>query len=497
MTTGPIRQIVVVGGGLAGWSAAVALKRRVPSLDVTILPLAPAPDALADRIGATLPSILGFHADLGIGEDDAVLRTGSSYRLGSRFVGWSFDAPPYIHAYGQHGRPLPGGSFHLHWARATTQASAPPYDLFSAAAAMASDGRFAPPPDDPADPFAGYEYGLYLDLPRYTAMLHAFARHCGVREQTVPLREVRLRGDGWIDALVLADGSEQRGDLFLDCTGPAAMLRSKIDDRRDDWSQWLPCDRILFATEEATTHPCPLDEVTAWAAGWRWSATTPRSRSTGIVYASAGASDDQAARILETMGTAPADVPVAIAAGNRAEPWRGNCVAIGEAATQVEPLEWTNLHLAHSAIDRLIAMLPDRECATVEAADYNRQTEAEAERVRDFLVLHYAAARRDEPFWRDRAVALLPESLAHTLALFRERGRLPIYEEETFARDSWLAVLFGQGVRPRRIDPLIAATPIAESQALMNRWRQAIAAGVAARPTLSTYLSHQMSQLSR
>jgi tryptophan halogenase len=47
-----------------------------------------------------------------------------------------------------------------------------------------------------------------------------------------------------------------------------------------------------------------------------------------------------------------------------------------------------------------------------------------------------------------------PRSLEHTLSLFKERGRLPYYQEETFSRDSWLTVLLGQGIRPRRIDPL-------------------------------------------
>jgi tryptophan halogenase len=188
---------------------------------------------------------------------------------------------------------------------------------------------------------------------------------------------------------------------------------------------------------------------------------------------------------------------VAIDAGTRPAPWLRNCVAIGDAATAIEPLEWTNLHLAHSAIDRMIAMLPDRACAAVETGDYNRQCAAEAMRVRDFVILHYVASSRPEPFWRAVADIEPPASLAHTLAQFRERGRLPIYEEETFARDSWLAVLLGQGVLPRRSDPLIDIVTPQQSDALMASVRETIAAAVVHAPTQAAFLQAMNRQIAR
>jgi tryptophan halogenase len=486
MTGRPLKTVVVAGGGIAGWSAAAALKRRVPTLDLTILPIAPGPDALTDRIAATLPSIMGFHRDLGIGLADAVVRTGSSYRLGTRFGGWS-DRPDYVHAYGPAGRPLATASFHLHWIREAHAGRAAAFDSFCGAAALARLGRVADPAEAMPDALAGLEYGLTLDLAGYAAMLRAFAGHCGVIERPRGLRGATLDADGRIDALVLDDDEKLRADLYIDCTGPAARLRSAIDDRRDDWRRWLPCDRVLFGEPASGAQPSPLDEADAWSAGWRWTSHGARDRTQGVVYASDHASEDDAARVLD----APAGPPMAIAAGNRTEPWRGNCVAIGEAATVIEPLEWTNLHLAHSAIDRLIAMLPDAECAAVEAADYNRQAVAEAERVRDFVALHYAVAKRDEPFWRACAAAPLPDSLAHTLALFRERGRLPFYEEETFARDSWLTLLFGQGELPRRVDPLVRSVSDEPARHFMADWQAAIAASAPSHPPLAGLLGAQ------
>lgn len=471
----PIRTVAVAGGGIAGWSAAAALKRRLPWLEVTILPVAPPADALADRMVSTLPSVAGFHEDLGLRDEDAVARTGSGFRLGTGFAGWAGDRAPYVHGYGRHGRSFGAGSFHHHWVRAARDGAAEPFDAYGAAATLAEAGRLAP---IGSDALGDLEYGLHIDPDRYAVMLRAFAQHCGVRERAGTIAGVARRGDGFIDAVVLDDGGRVAADLFVDATGPVARLRGAIDDIRQDWRRWLPGDRLI-AVDAPDLPPDPLDRVAATATGWRWSAAGPVRRTRGVVWCSDWQRD------------APADGPVvAIAAGTRPEPWRHNVVAIGDAATTLEPLEWTNLHLAHSAIDRLVAMFPDRDCAAVEIADYNRQCADEAMRVRDFAALHYAVSDRPEPFWRAMAEVAPPPSLAHSLAQFRARGRLPYYEEETFARDSWLAVLIGQGVIPDRDDPLIDIVPPAHSAAAMAAFRQGLLAAVAPLPAHRDF--HQM-----
>ena len=454
----PIRRVLVVGGGIVARSAAATFKRKMPWLDVALLPTATDPAALADTMVPTLPSIGGFHADLGLSDADSVGRTGSALRLGTMFAGWADCPAEYVHAYGPYGQAVGATAFHLQWARLAGLGQVQPFDHYSPAAMLARAGRIAP------DHARDFECGLQLNPARYTAMLDAFCRHCGVRvEHGQPARVVR-GADDFISRVVLDNGHACEADLFVDAGGPAALLRQ---DRHDDWQDWSMqpgCDRMIRVAGPPPAELPLHDTVTAFAAGWHWSAATAEQADYGICYASALCDDETAARVLaDACAILPNHAPVAIRAGTHRIPWRGNCVAIGDAATAIEPLEWTNLHLAHSAIDRIIAMLPDARCAPVELAEYNRQAHAEAIRVRDFIVMHYATARRGEPFWRHAAQASLPATLAHTLALFRERGRLPVHAEETFARDSWLAVLFGQGERPARVDPLAALTPLPEA----------------------------------
>ena len=475
-----IREIVVAGSGLVGFCAAAMLKRKIPGATVTVVGAAPT-DALSERLHATLPSIVGFNADLGIDEAQILLGTGAAFRLGSLFDGWADKHPSYVHAYGEVGRPMGVAQFHHHWVRMARTGEAAPFDSHSPAAMFGRGGRFVHPQGDENSPLSSFEYGLAIDPARYRDLMRAFSRHLGVVERLAGIADVRLGDDGFVEALLLDDGSEASGHLFVDCTGPAALVRSKLDDRFEDWSRWLPCDRVIFATGPGSADPPTLDIVAAHGAGWGWQSVSRAATSRGLVYASTYLPEAQAGAML-------AGEAVAFRPGRRSQPWFRNCVAIGDAAVTIDPLEWTNLHLAHSAIDRLITKMPDRDWSPVELWDFNRECAAEAERARDFAVLHYAVADRTEPFWRAAAAMTPPDSLAHSLTLFRERGRLPLYEEETFTRHSWTSVLLGQGVMPRRLDTLIDLVPPEQSAEAMAQIREGIAQMVPSLPTQGAYL---------
>jgi tryptophan halogenase len=442
--SGGIASVVVVGGGVVGWSAAAALKRQLPMLSVTIIPIDPPPNALADRLSGTLPSIFGFHGDLGLTDADTIAGARSSPRLGTRFENWA--RRDYTHCYGPVGEPIGATPFHQQWLR---DPAAKPFDCYLLAdEAALTTAR------------SRSETGLHLTIPRYRAMMRAFAQHLGVETINGELGPVSVDGDGFIESLSLADGRSIRADLYVDATGPAARLLSALDDAFDHWDGVLIADRLMLAEGPSPSRPSLLDTNRAHPTGWCWNAASDGAMSGGFVTSSAHAPTPPAAfRDAET---------ISFAQGRRPSPWLRNCVAIGDAAITVEPLEWTNLHLAHSAIDRLVAMMPGRDCAPIELAEYNRQSREEANRVRDFLCLHYVTGPVAlGEIWRDAASVELPTTLCHTLDLFRERGRLPFNEEETFDRDSWLTVLLCQGVRPRRTDPLADLVPATEARRAM------------------------------
>jgi tryptophan 7-halogenase len=484
----PMKHVVVAGGGVVAWSAAAALKRRIPSLKVTVISCPVPPDALADQMMNTLPSIADFHQDLGLGEGDTIYRAMSGLRIGTLFEDWSAELQSYVHAYGSYGSAIEGIPFHQLWLRARARGAVDQFDQYSAAAELGRLGRIGAA-EASMNPKPEIGYGLRLTLQRYRALMRDYALHLGADERSCVRLEPKLRGeDGFVDTLVLDDGLEVTADLFVDCTGPAASIRAALDDSFEDWSVYLPCDRLIHVSGEPDRDASLLDRATATTSGWRWETSSPTRSSRGAVYASTHSSRD---RVLQDFGSSAADaIEINIRAGRWSALWLRNCVAIGDAAATVEPLEWTNLHLAHSQIDRLISMMPGTDCAPVELAEYNRQCGIEADRVRDFICMHYLTGRRDDPFWKDVSTIKPTASLAHTLALFAERGRLPYYEEETFSRESWAAVLLGQGFNPRRIDPLADSLSLDRVKLELDRYAGLIRQFVAAQPRYSDYLSN-------
>jgi tryptophan halogenase len=472
-----IGSICVAGAGLVGLSAAIAFARALPMARVTLLDLPADPAALADRLPGSLPAIARFHAEIGVDEGDLVRSGAATHRLGTRFEGWPAEDAPWYQAHGEYGRAAGNVPFHPLWIRARRAGRALPFHAYSAAAMLADAGKFVHPRPEPGSPLATYAYALRLDPERYRERLEASAGALPLERRRGSIGTVEPRADGGVAALVLEDGCRIEADLFLDCAGPAAPILSALSSDFEDWGEWLPCDRVRFGTKSPVV-PSSCDVAAAMPWGWRLTAPLPDRLLTLLV--SASAFDDRGE---------PADA-IAIRPGRRPKPWCRNVLALGDAAIAIDPLGQANLHLAQSAILRALALLPGRDCHKLELREYNRQSGEEALRMRDFAVLHYFRSGRTEgELWRAMAGRRPPDSLAHTLDQFEERGRLPFYEEETFDKHGWLAALLGMGVLPRAIDPAAAGVDEAQSLAGMARLADQIAALARQAPPYGDYLA--------
>ena len=464
----PVRSVAVLGRGVVAWSAAAAFAARLKGVRVTVIEDPAAPPSLADLVGTATPSIDDFHDDIRVDERALLRGVDGVFRLGARFTGWTHGAA-YLHCHGEHGQVLAGAPFHQHWLRLGDEAGA--FDGYSPACVLACAGRFAPPVADEASPLSRFGYGLTLNPAQYADWLRGYALHLGVACARGPGVATLDAETGRVRALALPGGGGIEADLYVDADG---ALADRVDARREDWSRWLPASRIAVARGPAPTEPSLVDEVTANATGW--SMTIPlRAASTTLIVSA----NDIAGTHRFTQG-------------RRTSPWAGNVVAIGDAALTLEPLDGLALHIAHAQVDRIVATLPDRDFAPGEIADYNRQAGDEADRLRDFLALRHALNDRPEPMWRDLAQTEPPASLAHDLRLFRARGYLPIHDGESFTPDSWLSVLIGQGVRPRRVDPVADELPRDIALARLNTMRGAIVRAAQTVPTHRQYLTRYL-----
>lgn len=466
--SGPLR-ILILGGGTAGWMSAAAFCRQLPAQYYSITLVE------SDEIGtvgvgeATLPSIREFNAMLGIDEAELMRRTRATFKLGIEFCGWDRAGERYVHPFGAFGEPWGGVEFQHHWLRARLMGGeCRPLQEYSFSVAAALSNVFEPPAVGSKGVRSTYSYAYHLDAGLYAAFLRSWAVERGVRRIEGRVCEVlRHPGTGNLTELVLTSGARIAADLFIDCSGfRAVLLGGTLGVPWQDWTHWLPCDRALAVACPPTDPLLPYTRVTALPAGWSWRIPLQHRTGNGYVFSSRFIAEDDAALTL----IAGLEGPVMgeprllrFSAGRRACAWSGNCVAMGLAAGFLEPLESTSIYLMQAAILDLLHLMPDRRADAVDPrliAEFNRLTEWQYERIRDFLLLHYTANRRHgEPFWDFLRSMTLPESLHHKLELFRSRAALPNYEYGLFSRDSWLAVLEGQGVMPEGYDRLADGLP--------------------------------------
>lgn len=481
----PIRSVAILGAGLVGLSAAIAFARALPGLAITLIETPADPAALADRMPGTLPSIATFHDRVGLGEAD-LLAAGTTHRIGTRLSDWSADPAPIVLAQGDHGGVIGQGAFHQHWLAVRRHEKVARFDAFSPAAVLAAADRFVHPSNDRTSPLANFGYALRLDPPRYRDLLRALARHLKITPIAGRLAGVDRRPDGGVAALTLADGRRIVADLYLDCAGPSAPLRSAIDAVWEDWRGALPVDRLLLGTAPVQP-PTPTDDLVALPAGWRFARPVRDRTLIGLAYVADQTADASARRILPSGSEV-----VPIAPGIRRDPWMHNVLALGDAAVVLDPLADANLHLAHAAILRAIDLLPGRDCAATELTEYNARTYRQAARVRDYQAAYLLASGRTRGvFWKALRHASRPDSLAHTLDQFAHRGRLPFHEDESFDKNDWYGLLLGLGMIPRSPDPIAAATPIAAASSALKRMAEGIATLPGRLPPYPAYLAQR------
>ncbi|SFN83527.1 tryptophan 7-halogenase [Sphingomonas sp. OK281] len=479
----PVASIAVLGAGIVGLSAAIAFARALPGLSVTLVETPDDPAALTDRLPGTLSSIAEFHDRIGLRERD-LLAASTTHRIGTRLSDWTADGAPFVLAHGERGGAIAPGAFHQHWLNARRGGKVAGFDAFSVATVLAAGDKFVHPSDDATSPVSGFDYALRLDPPRYRDLLRALARHIGIVPTPGVFADVERTVDGRVAALRLADGRRIVADLYLDCSGPAASLRSALDVQWEDWRTGLPVDQLLLGTAPVQL-PTPTDDLVAVPAGWRFASPLRDRTMVGLAFASDQTSESSARRILPAGETI-----VALAPGARREPWRHNVLALGDAAVVLDPLADANLHLAHAAILRAIDLLPGCDCAPTELAEYNAQSVRQASRVRDYQAAHYLPTGRTRgPFWKRASRLPRPDGLAHTLEQFAHRGRLPFYEDESFDTDDWHGLLLGLGVIPRVPDPIASAHPPETVAATLKRLADATAALPARLPPYPHYLA--------
>ncbi len=442
-----VDEVVVLGGGSAGFLAAITLVTKVPGLSVRLIR---SPDIGIIGVGEgtiwNMPVFL--HGYLGIPPADFHAQVKPTYKLGIKFnwgprehffytfdtqLDWKYDD-----------LAMPNGFFSFE-DFGTTSVSA---------ALMAHQRAFERQTD--GTPLIPTTAAYHVENKPFVQFLESVARERGVQIIEDTLTDVE-RGERGVEALRLASGARVTADLFVDASGfRSRLLHGVFEEPFESYASSLLCDRAVVGGWKRKGEPL-LAYTTAdtMDAGWSWQIEHADHINRGYVYSSAFLDEEGAEKEFRAKNPKVGEVrSLSFPSGRRRRGWVENVVGVGNAAGFVEPLEATGLMvICHTCVELVYALSDGvQSVRPAQVALFNRSIERQWESIRRFLAMHYRFnTRLDTPFWRacreDVDLAGAEEFVDYYRAVgpTLHGGRL-LDAEDLFGNNGYLVMLVGQKV---------------------------------------------------
>ena len=488
-------KVLVVGGGTAGWlTAALVAAERIAlgdtKTDVTLIESADIPTIGVGE--GTWPSMRATLKRVGIAESDLLRHAQASFKQGTKFVGWSgqSESDVYYHPFS-----LPGGDGALdlapYW---LAHGGRRKFAEFVTAQSQVINRGLAPKQLQTPDYAFAVNYAYHLDAGKFADLVKRHAiTSLGVRHQIGTVEQVIGEPGAHIKALKLSSGETIEADLFVDCTGQAALLiEGHMHSRHLDMRHVLFNDSAIAVQVPHAASDTPIASATLSTAtkiGWIWDIALPGRRGIGHVFSSGYGSESEAMDILKDYLAADASLAagylvddayrhIRFEPGYRERFWVGNCVSVGMCAGFIEPLEASAIALIEQSAGLIARWLPrDRHLTEIVAKRFNDKFSHHWQQIIAFLKLHYALSVRDDSeYWRaHRSQSTWPQSLAENLALWQHRPPdhtdAPMVDE-LFPSESFQYVLYGMGFRPREIRQPPRGSAFERAETTLGRVRE-------------------------
>lgn len=460
-------QIVILGGGTAGWMAANLFANKWQSKAVNVTLVESSEIGIVGVGEGSTPTLKRFFTMLDIDESQWMPRCNATYKVNIKFDGWSpaSGIQSYSHPFISQIDTFTERAFHVNCRtrRLGLDTHTKPED-FLLNGVLAQQGLGPITPDN--FPFR-MEYGYHFDSHLLGEFLAEHAVALGVKHLQARIASVQTHPNGDIARLITDDQQSIEGDLFIDCTGFAGLLIQKTlgvpfhsfkDNLFNNAAVVLPTEIDSLIPVETTS--------TALSNGWAWKIPLINRYGNGYVYSSDFISADQAETELRQHLGAQDDPQecrhLSMRVGQVASHWFKNCLALGLSQGFIEPLEATALHLVQVGIEMFMTDFEEGNFSAAKQSHFNQQISERYERVRDYIVAHYKLnTRQDSEYWRaNRDNSHLSESLIQLLEVWYKREDLgnEISRQQLsthFGSTSWHCLLAGYGAFP----PLAANQP--------------------------------------
>lgn len=461
-----MKNIVIVGGGTAGWMAANLFINKWADKGVSVT-LVESPEVGIIGVGeGSTPTLKRFFEMINVTESDWMSRCNATYKTNIVFSGWSPKSG--ISAY-SHPFPTQVDNFttrafmvNCRTRRLGLDTNVCP-ENFLLNGVLARQGKGPKTPEN--FPFK-IEYGYHFDSHLLGEFLAELAIKRGVKHIKAHVAQVVLADNGDISSLHTRQGEQIFGDLYIDCTGFAGILMKKtLGIKFTSFKRNLFNDSAIVMPSPISTNIPSQTVSTALSAGWAWKIPLQNRFGNGYVYSSDFISDEQAElefrKHLGMLDEQHECRKLSMAVGQLEQHWAHNCLALGLSQGFIEPLEATALHLVQISIEFFMDQYEAGEFSAKHRETYNQKMSERFERVRDYIVAHYKLNTRDDSeYWQaNRENQHLSTALLQLLDVWFQRKDLAQEIERQqldthFDAVSWHCLLAGYGAFP----------PLAENQ---------------------------------
>jgi tryptophan halogenase len=447
-----MKNIIILGGGSAGWITALFLKEMYPSNNITVIEDPNTPPIIAGESGsAQFNKLLNF---LGINFDNWVVEVNAMPKLGGKLTDWNGVGTSFIHGLipawyaTRYNAEFPSfGLNTIDFMASAVALNVPVENIFYAASLQHSNKLPITPHSATGQRFNVMSMPMWHFDSRANA---AFMKRKGL-EKGIKLIEGKYlsctrKDNGDIDTILLDHERIISADWYFDCTGFARLLLKKeLGVEEKDLSDYFPASSVL-AWWDDTPEIKNYTGLTAMKYGWSWNINLKHRAGNGYIYDESHISKDDALQeIEEKFGKQVTPVAnLKFTPSLLKEGWRNNVIAIGLSTGFLEPLESNGLS---SIAEQLKAVEYfwnpdstggwDRNC-------YNNYNWEVMNDISDFLCLHYRGHRNDTPYWQD--LNTNPNRMSDKL---RDRldgaanGILGIDDTKGYAIENYIVVLQG------------------------------------------------------
>ncbi|SCA58462.1 Flavin-dependent tryptophan halogenase RebH [Chlamydiales bacterium SCGC AB-751-O23] len=464
-----IQEVVIVGGGTAGWLSALFLKKHLgKEANITLIESPNIPTIGAGE--ATIPGIISFIEALGIDEEDFLISCNATFKFGIEYTHWTNpnEKNPIWHPFYSTKKLSPSIAdlyFYKEKMGLTEENIASfwnpdmPFILENKA-----------PRDFTESPYYwNIPYAYHFDSHLLAKFLTNLGEKKGIKHISDTVIDVQMQDKENIHSVHTRSNGSFKADLFIDCSGfKRIMIKEKLNSPYVSVQDKILCDRALalkLPYKNKSEEMTPYTTVKGMKSGWMWRIPLQEEIGYGYVHSSRHSSKEEATEEMsQHLGFSPEKYPlnhIFMENGYLEKPWIGNCIAIGLSAGFIEPLESTGLYFITYTLDTLLKYFPCKGNFKHQAKPYNLELQNLTKSVLTFIYLHYHLNSRDDtPFWQDNKNNPVKDpDLEAVYQNYLENYGKPLIlstfkKSSVFTGPSYIFFLHGLGIKPKEFPPI-------------------------------------------